>query len=84
VQYGHIKDDKTIFGYEYGGKKNCKYYFVEIALMEVSDFCYYIVPAALGVFGLGMTIFLSKSMSNEPGRMERELQGLTAEAKTEP
>jgi len=51
--------------------------------MEVSDFCYYIVSAALGVFGLGMTIFLRKSMSNEPGRMERELQGLTAEAKTE-
>ena len=36
--------------------------------MEVSDFCYYIVPVDLGVFGLGMTIFLRKSMSNEPGR----------------
>ena len=50
--------------------------------MEVSDFCYYIVPATLGVFGLGMIIFLRKSMRNEPSRMERELQRLTAEAKT--
>ena len=49
--------------------------------MEVSDFCYYIVPATLGVFGLGMIIFLRKSMRNEPSRMERELQRLTAEAK---
>ena len=50
--------------------------------MEVSDFCYYVVPATLGVFGLGMTIFLRKSIRNETSRMERELQRLTAEAKT--
>ena len=50
--------------------------------MEVSDFCYYVVPAAIGVFGLGMTIFLRKAMRNETSRMERELQRLTAEEKT--
>ncbi|MGI0082127.1 MAG: hypothetical protein ACREAF_03235 [Nitrosopumilaceae archaeon] len=50
--------------------------------MEFVDVCYYLVPASLGVFGLGMTVFLRRSMKDEPSKIERELQRLAINAKS--
>jgi len=46
------------------------------------DFCYYIVPSAIGIFGVVMTIFLRKIMSNGTAKLESELQKLTSDTGT--
>ncbi len=50
--------------------------------MEFGDVCYYLVPTSLGVFGLGMTVFLRRALKDEPSKIERELQKLTIDAKS--
>ncbi|MBI3842064.1 MAG: hypothetical protein HY295_02785 [Thaumarchaeota archaeon] len=45
--------------------------------MASIEWCYYLVPVSLGVFGLVMTLLLRRCMKGGPTRMERELQELT-------
>ena len=45
--------------------------------MEATEWCYYVAPTSLGVFGLVMTLLLRRCLKDGPTRMERELQELT-------
>ena len=63
-------------------QKNRKYHFVKLKNMEVTGWCYYLVPASLGMFGLAMTFLLRRCMKGGLTRMERELQELTIDEKS--
>jgi len=54
---------------------------VKINSMAAIEWCYYSVPAGLGVFGLVMTLVLRRCMKDEPTRMEKELQEIRTNPK---
>jgi hypothetical protein len=42
--------------------------------MESSAWCYYLVPAFLSIFSLGMALFLSNGLKKGKGKMDQELE----------
>jgi hypothetical protein len=65
-------------------EKDVNIFTINKFYMESNAWCYYIVPASLALFGLGMAFFVSRGLKRRTGKIEQEIERLAFCLKAQP